>query len=101
MIKHLGEALLPFRDCGFQRHPEHPLPGEDVRVEVRLDDLPGHPTLLWRVDGQTRPDLAGAPLGDRRYAFSLGEFDAPCRVEYAISAGGETLGGFSFDVLSC
>jgi len=100
MMKHLGEGLLPFQDSGFQRHPEFPLPGEPVTLDVRLDGQSAAPVLHWSVDASPMPELAGTPLEDGRFRFSLGAFSAPCRVEYAFSAGGEALGGFAFDVLA-
>ena len=100
MIKHLGEGLFPFQDSGFERHPAFPQPGEAVTLDVRLDDLPGAPVLHWQADGRKMPALTGLPLDGRRFSFPLGAFDAPCRVEYEIEAGGERLGGFTFDVCS-
>ena len=100
MIKHLGEGLLPFQDSGFQRYPEFPLPGEPVTLDIRLDGLSAAPVLHWSVDGSPMPDQIGLPLENGRFRFSLGAFDAPCRVEYAFSASDEALGGFAFDVLS-
>ena len=92
MIKHLGEGLLPFQDSGFQRHPEFPLPGEPITLDVRLDEMSAAPVLHWSVDGSPMPDRTGSPLENGRFRFSLEAFSAPCRVEYAFSAGGEALG---------
>ncbi len=96
MIKHLGEGLVPFEDCGFARTPETPLIGQSVRVCCRMDACADAPWL--ELDGA---HIAPEPSEDgRHYAFALGAFDQARTVRYRLHAGDESTRWFSFEVVT-
>ncbi len=98
MIKHLGEGLVPFEDCGFSRKPVLPLIGDEVTVCCRMDDHPAVPVLLWD-DGAGERTILGQTEDGRYYAFSLGAFDSCRHVTYRFVAGTEESPRYGFDVL--
>lgn len=98
MIKHLPEGMVPHEDCGFDRRPYIPLPGERVCIRCRAEGCAQAPRLIWTLDGAAQPALHAVCEEARRYRFDLGPFDAPCRVTYCLQAGDEQAGPFSFDV---
>ncbi|MDR3050673.1 MAG: hypothetical protein LBU67_02985 [Oscillospiraceae bacterium] len=90
MIKHLPEGLVPFEDCGFARHPETPLIGDEIVIDCRVDQNAATPVLHWTVDGAAQAQRAGIRSGEHTYRFSLGRFERPATLSYRIQAGGES-----------
>ena len=97
MIKHLGEALVPFATDGFDRQPETPLVGEPVMVACRVDGTGETPTLTLRTQaGET--ELTPEKGDGRFFTFALGAFDAPQTARYRIQTASEQTPWFSFEV---
>lgn len=97
MLKHLGEALVPFEDDGFGRTPETPLAGQAVTVRCRADGGSAAPLLIVETAGGERVAAPAAADGNR-YAFSLGAFAAGQSVRYRFFNDGEQTPWFAFDV---
>ena len=102
MLKHIGEGLTPFEDCGFSRTPEMPLIGEAVTVRCRVDDRDAEPVLHLCAGPQERVVYAveKSRQGNRRfYSFAIGSFETAQTVSYQIEAGEERTPWVSFEVL--
>lgn len=98
MIKHIGEGLTPFEDCGFARYPTLPLVGEDVMVRCRMDGSAAVPELVVASGGHERI-LTAKRAGGQFFEFSLGCFSAPQKVRYQFRTDDESTPWYAFDVL--
>ena len=98
MIKHLGEGLTPFEDCGYARYPEMPCAGENVTVRCRIDNDNALPVLTLKTAEGIREI---PPVRERPgyFAFSLGCFEVPQQVSYRISTSEEETTWFTFEVV--
>ena len=97
MLKHLPEGLVPFEDCGFARHPLHPLAGESVRVDCRVDQPDGVPRLKLWVNGEARPAPRAETKDGRFYRFELGAFALDEQVAYQLTTDREQSRVFAFE----
>ena len=98
MIKHLGEGLVPFEDCGFSRYPEMPCAGEEIVVRCRMDANTALP-ILTLTGGEGSRLVQPVPEKPNYFAFHLGAFRVPQKLHYRIAAGGETTPLFAFDIV--
>lgn len=97
MIKHIGEGLVPFDDCGFARYPAQPVAGETVRVQCRVDGSGEEPALTLCMGGKTER-LSPNAVGQSLYAFELGKMERPCEVRYRFETQEEQTPWYAFDV---
>ncbi|MCK9526959.1 MAG: hypothetical protein M0R49_13660, partial [Limnochordia bacterium] len=109
-LKHMPCGVHHFADYGYQRYPYQPVLGDDVTVQVLVEDASGpvHATLRWEEDGAPMPDIVGCQFhrsgDDRLYvAFELGTIEHVGTVRYHILVQDdqETLctKPYSFDLL--
>lgn len=97
MLKHLPEGLVPFQDCGFARHPLHPLAGESVQVDCRVDAQDGVPSLKWWLNGKAQPAPQAETYDGRFYHFGLGAFALGDQVTYQLTTDAEQSRVFAFE----
>lgn len=78
-----------FKDFGYERYPYRPLLGEDVSVQLLVEDAVGdvNAVLCWEKDGQRMPEILGEKIdlfGDQRlfFRFSFGSFEELSHVNY-------------------
>ena len=99
MIKHLGEGLVPFEDCGFARSPEIPCVGVEVIVRCRVDYSDALPVLTMRSEEGV---FSVQPIKEKphHYRFPLGIFNAAQQVSYQIATNEEKTRWHTFDVVT-
>lgn len=99
MIKHLGEGLVPFEDCGFARYPEIPCVGVEVIVRCRVDYSDALPVLTMRSEEGVF-SVQPIPEKPHHYRFPLGIFNAAQQVSYQIATNEEKTRWHTFDVVT-
>ncbi|MFY9381450.1 MAG: TIM-barrel domain-containing protein [Limnochordia bacterium] len=109
-LVHMPCGTHYFKDFGYERYPYRPLLGEQVAVQLMVENAAEDviPVLTWEVDGTPMPELAGAKVehdGNRLYfRFELGSFEKLSTVCYRFAVQGEAgpivTKDYSFEVLA-
>ena len=110
-LVHLPCGTHYFQDFGYERYPYRPLVGEEVFVQLLVEDAVGEvsATLAWEIDSVPQPALTGEKVvraGDDRFyfRFDLGSFNQLCQVRYrfTVRSGKEqvTTKNYDFAVLA-
>ena len=110
-LVHMPCGTHYFKDFGYERYPYRPLVGEEVSVQLLVENVVGEVSaiLAWEIDGIAMPEIAGKRVvrdGDDRwyFRFSLGSFDQLSHVRYRFIVHSEnhqaTTKDYSFDVLA-
>lgn len=63
-LVHMPCGTHYFKDFGYERYPYRPLLGEQVAVQLMVENAAEDviPVLTWEVDGTPMPELAGAKV---------------------------------------
>lgn len=110
-LVHMPCGTHYFKDFGYERYPYRPLLGEEVFVQLLVEDASGdvRTILTWEVDGTVMPEISGERVvrdGDGRlyFRFSLGSFKQCSHIQYRFTVQSEnqqaTSKDYSFNVLS-
>ena len=110
-LVHMPCGTHYFKDFGYERYPYRPLLGEDVFVQLLVENVSDdvRAILTWEIDGTVRPEISGERVvrdGDDRlyFRFSLGSFEQLSHVQYRFTVQSEnqqaTSKDYSFDILT-
>ncbi|NMB01263.1 MAG: hypothetical protein GX971_07070 [Firmicutes bacterium] len=88
-LTHMPCGTHHFKDFGYERYRYRPLLGDEVFVQLMVEDARGEvrADLAWEVDGLTMPAITGERVendeADRMFfRFALGSFDQLAQVSY-------------------
>lgn len=109
-LVHMPCGTHHFKDFGYERYPYRPLVGDEVFVQLLVENVVGEASaiLTWEMDGTVMPEIAGQRVirdGDDRlfFRFSFGSFGRLSQVSYRFSVTSEnqqvTTKDYSFEVL--
>ncbi len=98
MIKHLPEGLVPFEDCGFARYPYQPLEGEKIRVDCRINQGDGVPSLFLQINDAHEQCVQAVQKEEHYFSFEIGTYGLGTKISYRIETAVEHTRTFQFSI---
>ena len=96
-LVHMPCGTHQFKDFGYERYPYRPLLGEEVAVQLMIENGGEEvsPVLAWEADGTPMPEINGESIeyadDDRLYfRFALGSFNKLSNIRYRFIVQSET-----------
>jgi alpha-D-xyloside xylohydrolase len=100
VIRHFPYGVNPYRSCGYDRIPAHPVEGQQVIVRCKAEDTEETPELELYA-GAVKKNVKGEPdpeYGEGFFRFLLGSFRAGEQVHYRMISENSRTDSFAFTV---